>query len=116
MKRLKLLVAGTLLVMWLPATSFCLAEGAGMISSGSCCDESSSTGTPLCCALGSAVYKLDDNSSLIVSWFGAPLVFITTDFNPPKAVSVELVAVTRLRNFEIVGIFVFAQRQARARL
>src|SRR3982751_4864735 len=90
MKRLKLLVAGTLLVMWLPATSFCLAEGAGMISSGSCCDESSSTGTPLCCALGSAVYNLDDNSSLIVSWFGAPLVFITTDFNPPKAVSVEI--------------------------
>jgi hypothetical protein len=52
--------------MWVPATSLCLAESAGLITSSGCCNESSSTDASLCCALASAAYKADDNTHAIV--------------------------------------------------
>jgi hypothetical protein len=65
-KRLTAFAATALLVMWIPATSLCLAESAGLITSSGCCNESSSTDTSLCCALASAVYKLDDSGHVTV--------------------------------------------------
>jgi hypothetical protein len=58
--------ATAFVVMWIPATSLCLAESAGLITGSGCCNESSSTDASLCCALASAAYKLDDNGHVIV--------------------------------------------------
>lgn len=89
MKQLKVLLAGVLLVMWLPATSFCLAENAGLITTSGCCDESSATDTPTCCALASATYKVDDNNLSILPGLECSLVFVAPGFNPPQDASSE---------------------------
>jgi hypothetical protein len=64
--RLKLIVATALLVMWIPATSLCLAENAGLVADSDHCGDSPSSQTQPCCVLASAAYKLDDNSHVVV--------------------------------------------------
>ncbi len=89
MTRLRIIVAATLLVIWLPATSLCLAENAGLIGQGDgCADCPSSQQTAPCCKLASAVYKLDDNRSVVVAESGNLLFGITIDIDLPAGVSV----------------------------
>jgi len=64
--RLKLIVATALLVIWIPATSLCLAENAGLVANGDHCGGCPSSQASPCCALASAAYKLDDNSHVVV--------------------------------------------------
>src|SRR5882724_8841347 len=64
--RLKLIVATALLVIWIPATSLCLAENAGLVANGDHCGGCPSSQASPCCALASAAYKLDDNGSVVM--------------------------------------------------
>jgi hypothetical protein len=64
--RLKIIVATALLVIWIPATSLCLAENAGLVADSDHCGDSPSSQTQPCCVLASAAYKLDDNSHVAV--------------------------------------------------
>src|SRR4030095_11032900 len=76
MHRLKTIVAVALLAMWMPATSFCLAENAGLIiNNGGCADCPSSQTSSPCCTLASAAYKLDDNGSGVVPCLGDSVSF-----------------------------------------
>jgi hypothetical protein len=65
-KRLKVVAASALLVIWIPATSLCLAENAGLVADSDHCGDSPSSQTQPCCVLASAAYKLDDNSHVVV--------------------------------------------------
>lgn len=54
-------MAAGLLALWMPATSFCLLENAGLLAKNDgCCNEQSAEEHP-CCVLASAVYKMDEN-------------------------------------------------------
>ena len=66
MRLLKIVVASALLVIWIPATSLCLAENAGLVADNDHCSDYPSSQTSPCCALASAAYKLDDNGSVTV--------------------------------------------------
>jgi hypothetical protein len=59
---LKTFVATMLLAMWMPATSLCLLENAGLISKKDDCPSSQSSETSPCCALASATYKMEENA------------------------------------------------------
>jgi hypothetical protein len=63
---LKIVAASALFVIWIPATSLCLAENAGLVADNDHCGGCPSSQTSPCCALASAAYKLDDNGSVIV--------------------------------------------------
>jgi hypothetical protein len=69
-RRVKIVAASALLAMWMPATSFCLAENAGLITKNGGCADCPSSQTSPCCALASAAYKLDDNGSGVVPCLG----------------------------------------------
>jgi len=64
-KRLKVVAASALLVIWIPATSLCLAENAGLVADSDHCGDSPSSQTQPCCVLASAAYKPDDNGSVV---------------------------------------------------
>jgi hypothetical protein len=68
MHRLKTIVAMALLTLWIPATSLCLAENAGLVADSDHCSGCPSSQASPCCALASAAYKLDDNGSVVVPW------------------------------------------------
>jgi hypothetical protein len=55
-----------LVVMWMPATSLCLIENAGLISKEDNCPADQSSQLSPCCALASATYKMDENPSIAV--------------------------------------------------
>jgi hypothetical protein len=86
--RLKLIVATALLVIWIPATSLCLAENAGLVANSGHCGCPSSQASP-CCTLASAAYKLDDNSHVVVLSPGKLVSFFrdAVDVHPPLVVS-----------------------------
>ena len=65
---LKIVAASALLVMWMPATSFCLAENAGLVANSDYCGGCPSSQTSPCCVLASAAYKLDDSGSVVMPW------------------------------------------------
>jgi hypothetical protein len=67
MQRLKIVIAGLLVICWWPTTSLCLVERAGWVKIGGCCDEPSPNDQSPCCALASASYKYDDNGQSIAS-------------------------------------------------
>ena len=69
MSRLKTILATLLFACWIPATSLCLAENAGLVEIDHCGDPPSSQASP-CCVLASAVYKLGDNGSAVVPGLG----------------------------------------------
>jgi hypothetical protein len=64
--RLKLIIATALLVIWIPATSLCLAENAGIVANSDHCGGCPSSQASPCCVLASSAYKLDDNSHVVV--------------------------------------------------
>ena len=84
-RRLKIVAASALLVIWIPATSLCLAENAGLVADSDHCGDSSSSQTQPCCALASAAYKLDDNSHVVVLSPDKLVSFFrdTVDVHPP---------------------------------
>jgi hypothetical protein len=56
-------MAAGLLALWMPATSFCLLENAGLLAKDDgCCNEQSAEEHP-CCVLASADYKMDESRS-----------------------------------------------------
>ena len=63
---LKIVVASALLVIWIPATSVCLAENAGLVVDSDHCGDCPSSQASPCCVLASAAYKLDDNGSVVM--------------------------------------------------
>jgi len=85
MHRLKTIVAIALLALWIPATSLCLAENAGLVANGDHCGGYPSSQASPCCALASAAYKLDDNGSVIVPCLGNSVSLFrdTIDVHPP---------------------------------
>jgi hypothetical protein len=87
MKRLRIVAASALLVMWVPATSFCLAENAGVIAKSDGCGDCPASEASPCCAMASAAYKLDDNASVVVPSSGNSLFCITVELYPPRGVS-----------------------------
>jgi hypothetical protein len=87
-RRLTTILAGALLVMWIPATSLCLAENAGLIASAGCCDDSRSTDSSPCCALASAAYKLDDKGQAVTP--SPPLAYVSlVDFGDSDFTSLD---------------------------
>jgi hypothetical protein len=65
-RRLKIVAASALLVIWIPATSLCLAENAGLVVDSDHCGDCPSSQASPCCVLASAAYKLDDNGSVVM--------------------------------------------------
>jgi hypothetical protein len=82
---LKIVAASALLVIWIPATSLCLAENAGLVVSSDHCGGCPSSQASPCCALASAAYKLDDNSHVAVLSPDKLVSFFrdTVDVHPP---------------------------------
>jgi hypothetical protein len=76
-KSLKIVATSALLVIWIPATSLCLAENAGIVAANDHCGERPSSQTSPCCALASAAYKLDDNESAVAPSFGVARVLLS---------------------------------------
>jgi hypothetical protein len=76
-KPLKIVAASALLVIWIPATSLCLAENAGIVAADDHCSDRPSSQTSPCCALASAAYKLDDNDSAVAPLFGVMRVWLS---------------------------------------
>jgi len=83
-RRLMIIAAMGLLVTWIPATSLCLAENAGLITSTGCCDDSLSTDSSPCCKLAAASYKAEDNyrvtAMLLLAEFITPVRLQRWDF------------------------------------
>ena len=75
--KLKKAVGWLLSLVWLPATSLCLVERAGLLANDDCCPSTAQKPLPTkssngstCCTPASASYKADDYSHLHIS---APL-------------------------------------------
>jgi hypothetical protein len=75
MHRLKTIVAVALLALWMPATSLCLAENAGLVADGDHCGGCPSSQASPCCVVASAAYKLDDNRAAVLQWVGNSVPF-----------------------------------------
>jgi hypothetical protein len=88
MHRLKTIVAVALLALWIPATSLCFAENAGLVANSDHCGGCLSSQTSPCCALASAAYKLDDHRAAVLQWLGNLVMFSgdTTELHPPLIV------------------------------
>jgi hypothetical protein len=84
-RRLKIVAASVLSVIWIPATSLCLAENAGLVADYDHCGDWPSSEASPCCVLASSVYKLDDNSHVIAPWLGGSVSLFrgTIDVHPP---------------------------------
>ena len=67
---LKANVAMALLALWIPATSLCLAENAGLLVDNDHCGDSPLSQASPCCVVASAAYKLDDNRAAVLPWVG----------------------------------------------
>ncbi len=88
MHRLKTIVAVALLALWIPATSLCLAENAGLVADSDHCGGYPSSEASPCCLLASAAYKLDDNRAAVLQWLGdaVPLFRDTVEIHRPLVV------------------------------
>ena len=87
-KRLKIVVASGLFVVWIPATSLCLAENAGLVANSDYCGGCPSSQASPCCVLASAAYKLDDSGSVVMPWpdNSVSLFRDTIEVHPPLVV------------------------------
>ena len=88
-RRLMIVAASALLVIWVPATSLCLAEKAGLVGNIDHCRDCPSQQASPCCVLASGAYKADDNGSAVVPGLGQkiPLVRDTFDAHPEVGAS-----------------------------
>jgi hypothetical protein len=79
-----IVAASALLVIWVPTTSLCLAEQAGLVGNIDHCRDCPSQQASPCCVLASGAYKADDNGSAVVPGLGQkiPLVRDTFDAHP----------------------------------
>ena len=89
-RRLKIVAASALLVAWIPATSLCLAENAGLVVEIDHCGDSPSSQASPCCVLASGAYKPDDNGSALVAGLGHKISLLpdTFDAHPRVGASV----------------------------
>jgi hypothetical protein len=78
-------MAAALFVLWVPATSLCLLENAGLVSKKDDCPASQSESSP-CCALASATYKTEPSPAAVPP--PAPLPGVLLDL--PKLISTRL--------------------------
>jgi len=91
--RLKTIVAAVFLVLWLPLTSHCLLEGAGLMPDIlRCCDTCAPDGKDqgceddACCSLESTAYKLDcERPAFIPPALGLLLPVLFHSVEPPAA-------------------------------
>jgi hypothetical protein len=92
MHPLKTIVAIALLALWIPATSLCLAENAGLVANSDHCGGCPSSQASPCCVLASAAYKLDDNSHVVALSPGKLVSFFrdAVDAHPRLVVSLAL--------------------------
>ena len=89
--RLKPIVAAVFLVLWLPLTSHCLLEGAGLMPdilrcSDTCAPDGKDQGCEgdACCSLESAAYKVDsERPAFITSVLGLLLPVLFHSVEPP---------------------------------
>ena len=89
--RLKTIVAAVYLVLWLPLTSHCLLEGAGLMPdilrcSDTCAPDGKDQGceADACCSLESAAYTMDcDRPVLVTSALGLLLPVLFNSIEPP---------------------------------
>jgi hypothetical protein len=72
--RLKRIIAALFLVLWLPMTSHCLLEGAGLMPDVLRCNDSCAPGgqdqgceADACCSLESAAYKVDSERPALIT-------------------------------------------------
>jgi hypothetical protein len=88
MHRLKTIVAVALLALWIPATSLCLAENAGLVVDIDHCSDSPLSQASPCCVLASAAYKPDDNRAAVLPSLGnsVPVSGDATELHPPLVV------------------------------
>ena len=91
MHRLKTIVAVALLALWMPATSLCLAENAGLVVDNDHCGDSPSSQASPCCVMASAAYKLDDNGPVVTPWSGDSMSLFrdTVEVHRPLVVCLE---------------------------
>jgi hypothetical protein len=77
-----------LLGLWIPATSLCLAENAGLVVDKDHCGGCPSSQTSPCCMVASAAYKLDDDRAAVLQWLGNSVPFSgdATELHPPLVV------------------------------
>src|SRR5882724_7843338 len=89
MHRLKTIVAVALLALWIPATSLCLAENAGLVADSDHCSGCPSSQASPCCVVASAAYKLDDNRAAFLPCLGNSVLFSgdATELHPPLVAS-----------------------------
>jgi hypothetical protein len=88
MYRLKTIVAMALLALWIPATSLCLAENAGLVVDKDHCGGCPSSQASPCCVVASAAYKLDDNRAAVLPWLcnSVPFSRDATELHPQLVV------------------------------
>jgi hypothetical protein len=88
MHRLKTIVAMALLALWIPATSLCLAENAGLVADSDHCGGCPSSQASPCCVVASAAYKLDDNRAAVLPWLADSVPFArdVTELHSPLVV------------------------------
>ncbi len=67
-RQVKIVAATALLLAWIPTTSLCLAEQAGLVGNIDHCRDCPSQQASPCCVLASGAYKADDNGSAVVPW------------------------------------------------
>ena len=91
--QLKTIVAAVYLVLWLPLTSHCLLEGAGLMPdilrcSDTCAPNGKDQGceADACCSLESAAYKVDcERPAVITPVLGSLLPVLFHSVEPPAA-------------------------------
>jgi hypothetical protein len=85
-----IVAASVLLVIWIPATSLCLAENAGVVANSDHCGGCPSSQASPCCVLASAAYKLDDNGHVVVLSPGKLVSFFRDAVDAPPRLIVSL--------------------------
>ena len=89
-RRLMIVAASALLVIWMPATSLCLAEKAGLVGNIDHCRDCPSQQASPCCVLASGAYKADDSSSAVVPGLGHKISLLPDTFDAHPRVDASL--------------------------
>jgi hypothetical protein len=88
---LKTVAASLLLVVWIPATSLCLAEKAGLVGNIDHCRDCPSQQASPCCVLASGAYKPNDNGSAVAPAFGHKISLFRDTFDAHLGVGTSVV-------------------------
>jgi len=89
-RQVKIVAATALLLAWIPTTSLCLAEQAGLVGNIDHCRDCPSQQASPCCVLASGAYKADDNGSAVVPGLGQKIPFVRDTFDAHPEVRASL--------------------------